>query len=144
MPRIQRSPQGQGPPLAALSPLRTIREGAGSKPPRRSGSDVPIEIRHRRRRRWRNTFAVLLGLMMAPLFYEASTLSVARWRSMTGPSVTVRTPVLDTVQSASNELTRLGSRTIRSKFNNLPWRPTYVLAFGAVWVFMGWMWLRRL
>jgi len=78
-----------------------------------------------------------------PVCYEATALSVARWKSMTGPSATVETPVLNALDSGYKQIMRTGGHAVSSRFHNVPWKPSWVLAFGAVWCFLGWMFFRR-
>jgi hypothetical protein len=108
----------------------------------RAADDIPLDLRHRRRR-LRGLLAVLVGLLVAPICYETTALSVARWRSLGGRTTTVSTPVLDGIQSTYREFRRTGNRVVESKFHDLPWKPQWVLACGAVWVVIGWLYFRK-
>ncbi|MFO0957074.1 MAG: hypothetical protein U0800_06340 [Isosphaeraceae bacterium] len=139
------NPGRSGGPRAAANALQAMRDATRNRKRSsfRAADDVPAHV-SRRRRRWRSGFAIFFGLLLMPICYETTALSVARWRSMTGPSATVHTPVLNALDSGYKQVTRMGSRAVSSRFNNVPWRPSWVLAFGAVWCLLGWMFFRRL
>lgn len=138
------NPGRAGGPRAASHALQAMRDATRDRKKSlfRAADDVPAHVA-RQRRRWRSGFAILFGLMLMPICYETSLLSVARWKSMTGPSVTVETPVLDTIQTGYRQVIRVGGRAVSSRFHNVPWRPSWVLAIGAFWFLLGWMFFRR-
>jgi hypothetical protein len=131
-------------PRAAADALQAMRDATRRRKQHmfRAADDVSSDTR-KRRLRWRGILAVLVGVMLAPILYETTALSVARWRSLTGPSTSVSTPVLNSMQSSYNDLSRAGNRAVRSKFHDLPWKPRVVLACGAVWCVIGWLYFRK-
>lgn len=132
-------------PRAAADALQAMRDATRKRKQHlfRAADDVSIDTR-RRRIRWRGILAILVGILAAPICYETTTLSVARWQSLTGQNARVSTPVLDTVQSSYRDLSRISNRAVRSKFYDLPWKPSWVLAFGAVWCLIGWLYFRKI
>lgn len=86
---------------------------------------------------------ILLGLLTTPVLYEVTTLSAARWRSLTGPKVTVDTPVLDALARMGRESLSFVTNFAHDRLHDLPWRLSILAAVGAVWVVLGWKILRR-
>lgn len=102
--------------------------------------DVPTEPRVRRFSRIR---AVLLGVLLTPLVYESTLISMARWRSMLGGAAPVETPVLDGINA---DLDRIGYAirgAVAAWFQDPPWQAGGVLALGGVLAFVGWVLLIR-
>ncbi len=107
-------------------------------------SPNPIDVTPpRRRSQNRTAIAILLGLLLAPLVFEASQLCAAHWKGMIGNVPFVQTPMLNTLgsglQSAGDDLRSTLSPVLR----NLPWNPSYVVGFGLGWASLAALMLRR-
>ena len=97
----------------------------------------------RRRSRTPAAVAILLGLLLSPLVFEATRLCTAHWKGMLGNVPFVETPILNTLgsglQSASDEIRSSLSPVLR----NLPWNPSHVIVFGLGWASLAALMLRR-
>src|SRR5262249_37056905 len=97
--------------------------------------DIPIGEAPRRRVPLRSIAAIVVGLMMAPLLYEAVQCRVADWRAMRGEFITVRTPVIDALGTMIYEGGR-GSRQARKGILRAPpWRIGPTVALSLLWAF---------
>jgi hypothetical protein len=87
----------------------------------------------RRRPTLRSTLAVLLGLLAAPWIYELTLVCVANWHAMYGQVIHPETPLLDAGGSVLGNIARTLRERLHSTFQNLPWRPSLVIAIGILW-----------
>jgi hypothetical protein len=87
--------------------------------------------------------AIIIAVLLTPVAYESVSQCVARWQSMTGPTVTVETPILDAIQST---LVRVVS-TVQHRFSravhNTPWKPSLVIGCGIMLALLASVPLRR-
>ncbi len=90
-----------------------------------------------RRSRLRSVAAVVAGLALAPLVYEAGLIGVASWRAMSGVEMHVHTPVLDALSARWESAREAARLSLSAVFHDVPWRPDYVLAVAVVWVIAG-------
>jgi len=97
----------------------------------------------RRRTRTRAAIAILLGLLLSPLVFEASQLCTAHWQGMTGTAPIVATPMLDTLGSALRTAGDDIRSTLSPVLRKLPWNPSYVVVFGLGWASLAALMLRR-
>jgi hypothetical protein len=95
------------------------------------------------RRRGDLALALLAALVLTPVAYESANQCLARWRSMVGPSVTVETPVLDTIHNTFSRGIYVLRYQFVSIFHNTPWKPSVVIACGLVLALLASVPLRR-
>lgn len=96
-----------------------------------------------RRRRGDLVLALFLALVLVPVAYESVTSCAARWQSMVGPTVTVETPILDTIQTTL----AWGYSALHHQFSravhNTPWKPSLVIGCGIALAMLAIVPLRR-
>jgi hypothetical protein len=103
----------------------------------------PLPIAHDIRpakRRWsalRVSALVLLGISLAPLIAEGTSICFAQWSQVMGRNAQARTPVIDSLQDGIESGHRSFSNSVSSYFQRLPWSPKIVLAVGVILMLLG-------
>lgn len=92
--------------------------------------DSPLSTRPRS---WRKpALTLLLTLALLPVAYESAARCLANWRSMTGPSVHVETPILNAIQHTLHLGVSAIQHQITQALQNTPWKPSIVIACGLI------------
>lgn len=108
----------------------------------------PLSIAHDlkpTRPRWsliRTGGIVLLGISLAPLLAEGTSICFAQWSQVMGRNAESRTPVIDSLQDGLESGHRSFSNTIASYFQRLPWSPKVVLFVGVILMMLGMVMLK--
>jgi hypothetical protein len=103
----------------------------------------PLSIAHDIRPakpRWsalRVSALVLLGISLAPLIAEGTSICFAQWSQVMGRNAQARTPVIDSLQEGIETGHRSVSSSMGSYFQRLPWSPKIVLAVGVILMLLG-------
>jgi hypothetical protein len=95
--------------------------------------------------RWsllRASAIVLLGISLAPLVAEGTSICVAQWSRVMGRNAEARTPVVDSLQDGIESGHRSLSNAIASYFQQLPWSPRVVLGVGVILMVLAMMMLK--
>jgi hypothetical protein len=95
---------------------------------------------HPTRRRWsvlRTCAIALLGLSLAPLLAEGTSIWFAQWSQVLGRNADARTPVIDSLHDGIESGHRSFSSAISSYFQRLPWSPKIVLLVGVILMMLG-------
>lgn len=94
------------------------------------------------RNRFGTALTGLILLALLPLIFDGTKICVAQWRSLNGPIVTARTPVIDFLselfQTAGAEVRRLTG----PMFTDQPWKPQVVIPVTLFWTGIG-VWLLK-
>lgn len=109
----------------------------------RSPDLAPVAHDRRRRDWFRWLPFVLLGFLLAPLFYELTISCLARWQALYGPVPQIETPLLNVISAKYSYMIRLGRRFAQSPFQMLPWKPSAIMLVGLSWAFVTALLLRR-
>jgi hypothetical protein len=80
---------------------------------------------------------VVLGISLAPLIAEGTSICFAQWSQVMGSNALARTPVLDSLQEGLESGHRSISSTMTSYFQRLPWNPKVVLFVGVILMLIG-------
>jgi hypothetical protein len=91
----------------------------------------------------RTVVALALGILGAPLVYEASALCAAQWNAMYGTVQPVKTPVLDTIGALWTKTLYELKEPVARTFANLPWKPSLIIPLAGLWAFCCVLLLRR-
>lgn len=100
-----------------------------SAPPRRSRAGTVVKL--------------LLIAALTPIIYEGTMVCVAQWRSMYGPVVVARTPVLDFFYESFRELRGTSGQWVPRQMRGLPWKPAVVIPLIIAWTGLAVLMLRR-
>jgi hypothetical protein len=90
-----------------------------------------------RRTTMRKAGLVLLGISLAPLIAEGSSICYAQWSQVMGNHTEASTPVLNRLHDGFQSSHRSFWGAILPYFNRVPWRHEFVLAAAAVVVVAG-------
>ena len=85
---------------------------------------------------------VLLGIALAPLIAEVSSICFAQWSQVLGRNAEAESPVLDSLKEGLDSGRQSVSGTISSCFQRVPWNHNLVLAIGVIVVFLGMIMLK--
>ena len=108
----------------------------------------PIPIAHDIRptkHRWsllRAGAIVLLGISLAPLIAEGTSICIAQWSRVMGRNAEARTPMIDSLQDGIESGHRSFSDAITAYFQRLPWSPKVVLVVGVILMMLAMMMLK--
>ena len=108
----------------------------------------PLSIAHDIRppkSRWSATRSCaigLLGICLAPLLAEGTSICLAQWSQVMGRNAQARTPVIDSLRDGIESGHRSFSNTLGSYFQRLPWSPKIVLLVGIILMMLGMMMLK--
>jgi hypothetical protein len=81
----------------------------------------------------RYALVVLLGIALLPLAAELLMSCLAQWQALVGRVEPPETPVLDSLETAWDWVSRNLRRHVRGLFLDLPWEPWQAMAIGAAW-----------
>ena len=96
-----------------------------------------------RKRPVRTALALALGALAAPVVYEVTAASAARWQSLNGPYTHADTPVLDALAAAGRESARFVANFAHERLHDLPWQSHILMIVGALAFGLGYWILRR-
>ena len=97
--------------------------------------DIPTGEAPRRRVPLRSIAAIVVGLLMAPLLYEAIQCRIADWRAMRGEFIPVQTTVIDSLGAMIYEGGRWSRQTMKGILRDPPWRIGPTVALSLLWAF---------
>jgi hypothetical protein len=102
---------------------------------------IPIapDIRPAKPRRplLRKAAMVLVGISLAPLVAEGTSICYAQWSQVMGTNTEARTPVLDSLFDGLDSGRQSCSGTVSSVFQHTPWNHQIVLGVAVVLVIVG-------
>jgi hypothetical protein len=108
----------------------------------------PIPIAHDippakpRRSLLRASVIVLIGISLAPLIAEGTSICLAQWSRVMGRNADARTPVIDSLQDGIESSHRSFSNAVTAYFQRLPWSPRIVLGVGVILMMLAMMMLK--
>ncbi len=70
---------------------------------------------------------LILSLLLVPLLYDGTKVTIAQWSTLFGPKPVISTPVFDLVGSYAERSTRELRRMTRLPFRKLPWRTEWAV-----------------
>ena len=105
---------------------------------------VTLDERPRTRRRRIVVFLVLtLLLVLSPILYETTIVTVAGWQGLFGVHPQTHTPVLDVLGDLYHTASFDAKAWTRGVFNRTPWKSSIVIPFAIFWTAALSMLLRR-
>jgi hypothetical protein len=85
---------------------------------------------------------VLLGISLAPIIAEGTSICYAQWSQVMGRNTQARTPMLDSLHEHFESGSQSFWATVSPCFQRVPWSHHLVLAIGAILVIVGMMMLK--
>jgi hypothetical protein len=88
------------------------------------------------------TAIVILGVALAPIIAEGTSILYAQWSQVMGRNTQARTPVLDSLHDHFEAGTHSFWGTVSPWFQHVPWSHHFVLAISVVLVILGMLMLK--
>jgi hypothetical protein len=105
---------------------------------------IALDIQPPRHKRsvLRSAAILFLGIALAPIIADGTSLCYAQWCQVMGRNVEARTPVFDSLHDGLESGHRSVGTTISSFFQGIPWSPKIVLLVGVIVMVVGMMMLK--